>query len=109
MHSNACRWITLYSRRVDETTREISAGARLLLKRVNQDYRYVNRRFTEGQAALLHAYDPGVHPATLADGFLNGLQYEARAGALPFDVTPSSQKGTHIGAAGEGPAAEAEI
>lgn len=94
-HCATCHVVS-YSRGVNEDTREISAGARLLLKRVNLDYSYMNRRFTEDQADLLHTYETGVHPATLADVFLNRLQYEARAGALPFDLTPSSRKGTHL-------------
>lgn len=94
-HCATCH-VVAYSRGVDEGTRDISAGARLLLKRVNLDYSYLNRRFTEDQADITHTYLAGVHPATLADVFLNRLQYDARSGALPFDLTPSSRKGTHV-------------
>lgn len=94
-HCATCHVVS-YSRGVDDRTRELSAGARLALRRLDVEYSYVDRRFNDRTTPLTHTYDSGVHPATLADVFLNRLQYDRRAGALPFDITPDSQKGTHL-------------
>ncbi len=94
-HCATCHVVS-YSRGVDERTRELSAGARLALRGLDVEYSYADRRFNDRVADLTHTYSPGVHPATLADVFLNRLQYDQRAGALPFDITPDSKKGTHL-------------
>jgi hypothetical protein len=85
-----------YSRGVDDRTRESSAGARLALRGLDVEYSYANRRFSDRAAQLTHTYDPGLHPATLQDVFLNRIQYDQRTGALPFDITPDSRKETHL-------------
>lgn len=59
------------------------------------EYNYLDRQFFEHTAPLTNVYDPGLHPATLADVFLNRLQFDSRTGALPFDITPASKKQTH--------------
>ncbi len=94
-HCATCHVVS-YSRGVDDRTRELSAGARLSLRGVDVEYSYADRRFNDRAQSLTHSYDLGVHPATLADVFLNRLQYDQRAGALPFDVTPDSKKATHL-------------
>lgn len=94
-HCATCHVVS-YSRGVDDRTRELSGGARLLLRGLDVEYSYTDRRFDDRTAPLTHTYSSGVHPATLADVFLNRLQYDQRAGALPFDITPDSRKDTHL-------------
>lgn len=94
-HCPTCHVVS-YGRRVDQSFRDLSAGLRFAASRVGLEYRYLDRRFTEHAPPLTNVYDRGVHPATLADVFLNRLQYDARAGALPFDVTPASSKHSHL-------------
>jgi hypothetical protein len=83
------------SRSLDEKTREYSGGFRVLARRLSMEYAYEDRRFSDDAASLRTLYDPGVHPATLADVFYNRLQYDARDGEQPFDVVPGLKKSTH--------------
>ncbi len=94
-HCATCHVVS-YGRGVKESTRDLSAGLRLVLSRFGVEYSYLDRRFAEHAAALTNVYERGVQPATLADVFLNRLQYDSRAGALPFDLTPASSKQTHV-------------
>jgi hypothetical protein len=94
-HCSTCH-VSSYSRGFDEKTREFMAGARLALQRFSAEYSYLDRRFGEDAAALTHTYQRGLHPVTLADVFLNRLQYDGRSGPLEFDLTPDSKKGTHL-------------
>lgn len=94
-HCSTCHVVS-YSRGIDDRTRELSAGTRLALGGLVVEYSYGDRRFSDRTAPLTHTYDLAVHPATLADVFLNRVQYDQRAGALPFDITPDSRKQTHL-------------
>lgn len=93
-HCSTCHVVS-YSRGVDESTRDISGGARFARRHFGIEYNYLDRQFSEHTAPLTNVYDSGLHPATLADVFLNRLQFDSRAGALPFDLTPASKKQTH--------------
>lgn len=94
-HCATCHVVS-NSRGVNELTRELTAGARLALTRLGVEYTFSDRRFEERAQTLTNRYDAGVHPVTLADVFLNRLQYDGRAGTLPFDVTPASAKQSHL-------------
>jgi hypothetical protein len=94
-HCPTCH-VESYSRGVDELARDWSSGARLGLSHVTLEYSFSDRRFSDRTPVLTNVYDLAVHPATLADVFLNRVQYDRRAGALPFDVTPASNKQSHV-------------
>jgi hypothetical protein len=93
-HCATCH-TTAYTRRLDERTRDLTAGARLALDRLTVDYQFENRRFDDAAQGLTHVYSLARHPATLADVFLGRVQYDARDGALPVATVPGVRKDTH--------------
>lgn len=94
-HCSNCH-TTSYTRGIDEKTRDLSAGALVRSSRVSVDYTYLHRTFRDDAAGLTNTYDLAVHPASLADVFLNRVQYDQRDGALAFDTTPSMRKTSHV-------------
>lgn len=84
-----------FTRKIDQKTRDLFAGARLQLSGLTVDYNVTNRRFTEDTPAGTIVYDRAQQPATLADVFLNRVSYDERSGPLPFDVVPTLEKITH--------------
>lgn len=93
-HCATCH-TTAYTRGIDERTRDVAAGARLVLDRLAVDYRFESRRFDDAARELTHVYSIARHPATLADVFLGRVQYDGRDGALPFATVPGVRKDTH--------------
>jgi hypothetical protein len=94
-HCSTCHVVS-YSRGMDQRTRDLAGGVKLLTSRVSVDYRLQGREFQERDGGLTHTYSRAVHPATLADVFLNRVQYDDRSGALPFDTTPSLERTSHV-------------
>jgi hypothetical protein len=84
-----------YSRKLDQTTQTLAAGARVSAGRFSADYTYEHRTFEEKSATLTHTYDNAVHPVTLLDVFVSRLQYDDNNGPLPFDLLPKQTKQTN--------------
>jgi hypothetical protein len=84
-----------YSRKLDQTTQTLAAGARVSAGRFSADYTFENRTFEEKSATLTHTYDNAVHPVSLVDLFLNRVQYDDGNGPLPFDLIPKQTKRTN--------------
>ena len=93
-HCATCHVVS-YSRAVDQKTTDLAAGMRLATARVSIDYQYNNGHFGERGAGLTHTYDRAIHPVTLADVFLNRVQFDQRNGPLPFDTTPALDTDRH--------------
>ncbi len=93
-HCATCHVVS-YSREMDQKTSDLIAGMRLSTARVSVDYQYQNRRFDENGGGLTHTYDRAVHPVTLAEVFLNRVQFDQRDGPLPFDTMPSIETRRH--------------
>ncbi|MCL4848265.1 MAG: MtrB/PioB family outer membrane beta-barrel protein [Acidobacteria bacterium] len=85
-----------YTREVDETTRDLSAGAKIAMGAVSVDYTYTNRLFRSDAPTIITQYINGVHPATLQDIFLNRLWYEEEDGPLPMATVPGLRKDMHV-------------
>jgi len=84
-----------YSREMNQRTRDLLSGARLQLEPLTLEYSFSNREFVEKSAAPTNVYSRALHPATLADVFLNRVWYDERAGELPFDTVPGLRKDGH--------------
>ncbi|MDO8834682.1 MAG: GSU2204 family CXXCH-containing (seleno)protein [Vicinamibacterales bacterium] len=84
-----------YSRKLDQTTQTLAAGARFNAGGFSADYTFENRTFEEKSATLTHTYDNARHPVSLADMFLNRVQYDDGNGPLPFDLIPKQTKRTN--------------
>ncbi len=84
-----------YSRKLDQTTQTLAAGARVSAGRFSADYTFEHRTFEEKSATLTHTYDNAVHPVTLLDVFVSRVQYDDNNGALPFDLLPKQTKQTN--------------
>lgn len=84
-----------FTRRIDQRTRDLVAGARVQLRAVTLDYSVMNREFKEDAAVLQNIYNRARQPATLADVFLNRVSYDERDGPLSFDTVPGLRKNTH--------------
>lgn len=80
---------------MDQRTRDLTGGIKLLTSRVSLDYRVQAREFDERAGGLAHNYVRAVHPVTLLEVFLNRVQYDQRNGALPFDTTPGLERTSH--------------
>lgn len=93
-HCATCHVVS-YSRAMDQKTSDLIAGVKLSTTRVSVDYQYQDGRFDERAGGLTHTYDRAVHPATLADVFLNRVQFDQRSGPLPFDTMPSIDTNRH--------------
>lgn len=96
-----------YSRKIDQTTQTLAAGARVSAGRFSAEYTFENRTFEEKSATLKHTYDNAVHPVTLLDVFVSRVQYDDGNGPLPFDLVPKQTKQTNsvraaYGFAGDG-------
>ncbi|MFO7691516.1 MAG: GSU2204 family CXXCH-containing (seleno)protein [Vicinamibacterales bacterium] len=83
-----------YGRKLDQTTNTLAAGARINAGRFSADYTYENRTFEENAPTPTNTYDNAVHPVTLADVFLNRVQYDDGNGPLTFDLFPKFTKQT---------------
>ncbi len=94
-HCGTCH-VTGVSGKVDEHVRDLTAGSRLSFKGLTLDYAFENRRFRDEGGTLTTLYDRALQPATLADVFLNRVQYDERAGLLPFDTAPGLRKDSHV-------------
>jgi len=97
MTTNHCATCHLesFTRGVDEMTRDLNAGARVAFDKVVLEYHFQNRLFRDDAPTLLNQYDDAKHPATLADVFLNRVQYDDAAGLLPFATVAGLSKNAH--------------
>lgn len=86
--------IDSYSRKLDQNTQTLAAGARFNAGRFSADYTFENRTFEEKSSTLTHTYDNAVHSVTLLDVFVNRVQYDDGNGPLPFDLMPKFTKQT---------------
>ena len=87
--------INAFTRKIDQTTQELAAGARVNAGRFTADYTFEHRTFQENAPGLTYTYDNAVHPQTLADVFLNRVSYDDGNGALPIDRIPKFTKQTN--------------
>lgn len=87
--------IDSYGRRMDQVTQTLAAGAKVSAGRFTLDYTFESRTFEERSATPTHVYDNAVHPLTLADVFVNRVQYDDGNGPLPFDLLPKFTKQTN--------------
>jgi hypothetical protein len=84
-----------HTREMNQRLRDVTAGALLQFNALTVDYGFENRRFDERGDQPLIVYDRARQPATLADVFLNRVQYDDRNGALPFATVPGLGKDSH--------------
>jgi opacity protein-like surface antigen len=87
--------IESYSRKLDQNTQTLAAGARFSAGRFSADYTFENRTFEEKSATLTQTYDDARHPVTLLDVFVSRVQYDDNNGPLPFDLVPKQTKQTN--------------
>lgn len=96
--------VTGKGKKIDENTRDITAGVTGKFGLLTLNYSYMNRQFREHGADPTMAYDPALSPGanfpasylTAAQGFDNRLLYDYRNGGLRYDVTPDSNKDSHV-------------
>ncbi|QSV45526.1 MtrB/PioB family outer membrane beta-barrel protein [Geobacter benzoatilyticus] len=96
--------VTGKGKKIDENTRDITAGVTGKFGLLTLNYSYMNRQFREHGADPTMTYDPALSPGmnfpanylTAAQGFDNRLLYDYRNGGLRYDVTPDSNKDSHV-------------
>lgn len=84
-----------FTRRVNELTRELIAGAMIQAKRLTVEYGYEDSTFRDSAPDIRTQYDNAVHPQSLIDMFLNRVQYDDANGLLPVATTPGVSKQLH--------------
>jgi hypothetical protein len=94
-HCSSCHTYS-YTRKLDELTRELIAGAMVDAKGFSLEYGYENSKFEDGAPDILHQYNNAIQPATLQDIFLNRVQYDDAAGLLPIATVPGIEKDLHV-------------
>jgi len=90
-HCANCHTVA-FTKRYEEVTQTLSAGARLMTSVLSLEYTYANRSYEDEGANPLYTYDNAVQPATLQDIFLNRVQYDDANGALPIAMDPAMKK-----------------
>ncbi|MDT8441620.1 MAG: GSU2204 family CXXCH-containing (seleno)protein [Desulfuromonadales bacterium] len=94
--------ITGQSKRIDEETEDLRLGATGKFGLLTVDYEYLNREFRNRTSDPLRVFDPALAPnprtqyTTGNATFDNRLLYDYEAGAIPYDVTPESDKQSHV-------------
>ena len=90
--------VTGSSKEVDEQTRDIKAGLTGKFGLLTLRYELTDREFTNNADSATNVYDPVIKPAQTFDNatFDNRMSYDYNDGELPFDVTPESEKQTHL-------------
>lgn len=97
----ACH-VTGGSREVNEQTEDLSAGATGRFGLLTVDYGYKTSEFREKGADPTRRYDPALSPSpsttyTPTNGtFDNRLLYDYEDGQMRYDVTPDSEKASHL-------------
>lgn len=95
----ACH-ITGQSRKVDEKTNDFTAGATGRFGMLTVGYTFLDREFREQAADPMRTWDPTMNPAapynTTNINFDNRILYGYEDGSLPYDVTPDSDKQSHV-------------
>lgn len=99
--------ITGQSKQISESTRDLTAGVTGKFGLLTMNYTYLNRQFRENGADPVRRYDPAPSPgaalpanyytgANSPPTFDNRMLYDYRDGYLPYDVTPDSNKDSHV-------------
>jgi len=90
--------ITGRSKEVNEETRDLKAGLTGKFGPLTVDYELTEREFINNATAATTVYDPVIKPAQPLDNatFDNRMSYDYADGALPYDVTPESEKTTQL-------------
>jgi len=94
--------ITGSAKQIDEETKDFTAGLTGKFGILTVDYTYLDREFRENGADPTRRYDPALSPSpatTYAAGnatFDNRLLYDYEDGLLRYDVTPDSDKESHV-------------
>jgi Putative outer membrane beta-barrel porin, MtrB/PioB len=90
-HCANCHTVA-FTKRYEELTQTLSAGARLTTSILSLEYTYLNRSYEDEAANPLYTFDNAVQPATLQDIFLNRVQYDDADGPLPIAADPVVKK-----------------
>ena len=93
-HCSTCHTVS-FTRKLDEQTRDLIAGAMVQAKALTVDYRFEARKFADDSPDPVMQYDNAIHPAQLTDVFLNRVQYDDGAGLLPVGTVPGLTKNLH--------------
>lgn len=90
--------VTGSSKEVDEETRDLKAGLTGKFGPLTVRYELTEREFINNATAATNVYDPVIKPAQVFTNgtFDNRMSYDYADGALPFDVTPESEKTTQL-------------
>ena len=90
--------VTGSSKEVDEETRDLKAGLTGKFGLLTLRYELTDREFINNATASTNVYDPVIKPALEFDNatFDNRMSYDYGDGPLPYDVTPESEKQTHM-------------
>lgn len=95
----ACH-VTGQSRKVDEKTTDFTAGATGRFGLLTVGYTFLDREFREQAADPTRTWDPTLNPGANYAGsninFDNRILYGYEDGSLPYDVTPGSDKQSHV-------------
>ena len=84
------------SRPIDNNNRDYQLGGNVTLGKAVFDYSYTKREYRENEAAPTHTYLLTLHPEKVIPVFDSRIQYDAKDGALPFNVIPDTDKQTHL-------------
>jgi len=90
--------VTGVSKEIDEETRDLKAGLTGKFGPLTLRYELNEREFINKATAATNVYDPVIKPGQAFDNaaFDNRMSYDYGDGALPYDVTPESEKQTHL-------------
>lgn len=83
---------TANGRALNESTRDMVAGASLQFSRFSLEGTVSSRKFKDEAATPSILYDKAVHPQTAADVFVNRVVYDSRSGVLPYDQVSATTK-----------------
>jgi len=90
-HCATCHTVA-FTKKYQEVTETLTAGARLTMSALTAEYTFANRDYEDRGANPLYQYDNAVQPATLQNIFLNRVQYDDANGLMPVSVDPSIRK-----------------
>ncbi|MGD9345212.1 MAG: GSU2204 family CXXCH-containing (seleno)protein [Candidatus Aminicenantes bacterium] len=84
------------SRPISNNNTDYQLGGNVTLGKAVFDYSYTKREYRENEAAPTNTYLLKLHPEKVIPVFDSRIQYDARDGALPFNVVPDTDKQTHL-------------
>ncbi len=84
------------SRPISNNNTDYQLGGNVTLGKAVLDYSYTKRQYRENETAPTHTYLLKLHPEKVIPVFDSRIQYDARDGALPFNVVPDTDKQTHL-------------